>query len=105
MISICKVKNEKFSHKLPHPKMSEAELPLNSELKHLIHNSRFDPMPLGAMVKALSFEVDGPKFVSGASKEFLEKNGYYIFHFSSKEKILEYKKIEMNYLLGLLATL
>ena len=45
---------------------------------------------IGAMVKALSFEVDGPKSVTGTSKEFLEKNGYYIFHFSSQEKALEF---------------
>ena len=59
---------------------------------------------IGAMVKALSFEVDGPKSVTGTSKEFLEKNGYYIFHFSSQEKALEFKEALSSYLPGLLAT-
>jgi hypothetical protein len=31
------------------------------------------------MVKVLAFEVDGPQSVIGASREFLEKNGFYVF--------------------------
>lgn len=71
------------------------------DVKVAIHNR---DRKIGAMVKALSFEVDGPKSVSGASKEFLEQNGYYIFHFSSQEKASEFKEALANYLPGVLAT-
>ena len=71
------------------------------DVKVTIHNK---DRKIGAMVKALSFEVDGPKSVKGASKEFLEQNGYYIFHFSSEEKALEFKEAISSYLPGVLAT-
>ncbi len=36
---------------------------------------------IGAMAKALAVEVAGFQAVSGATKEFLEDNGFYIFNF------------------------
>ncbi len=58
---------------------------------------------VSAMVKALAFEVDGPKSVEGASKEFLEKNGHLVFHFRSEEKAQEFRDTVALYLPGLLA--
>ena len=71
------------------------------DVKVTIHNK---DRKIGAMVKALSFEVEGPKSVTGTSKEFLEQNGYYIFHFSSQETAMEFKEALAQYLPGLLAT-
>jgi hypothetical protein len=36
---------------------------------------------VGAMVKALAVEVSGFKAVSGTTKEYLNRNGHYVFHF------------------------
>jgi len=65
-----------------------------------IHNK---DRKIGAMVKALSFEVDGPKSVEGASKDFLEANGYLRFHFSTQEKATEFTDAVSTYLPQLLA--
>jgi hypothetical protein len=59
---------------------------------------------IGAMVKALAFEVDGPQSVIGASREFLEKNGFYVFHFSTDALAKEFSEAVTRYLPGLLAT-
>ncbi|MGH8589953.1 MAG: hypothetical protein ACREXX_11675 [Gammaproteobacteria bacterium] len=71
------------------------------DLKVTIHGK---DRKIGAMVKALAFEVDGPKSVTGASKEFLEKNGFYVFHFSSDSLAKEFSEAISRYLPGLLAT-
>jgi len=70
------------------------------DVKVTIHNK---DRKIGAMVKALSFEVEGPKSVTGTSKDFLDQNGYYIFHFSSEETALKFKDALARYLPGLLA--
>jgi len=71
------------------------------DVKVTIHNK---DRKIGAMVKALTFEVEGPKSVTGASKEFLEKNGFYIFHFSTQALASEFTDALSQYLPGLLAT-
>ncbi len=71
------------------------------DVKVTIHNK---DRKIGAMVKALAFEVGGPKSVTGTSKEFLEENGFYIFHFSSQEYAAEFMEALAQYLPGLLAT-
>lgn len=71
------------------------------DIKVTIHNR---DRKIGAMVKALAFEVEGPKSVTGASKEFLEQNGFYVFHFSSQEYASEFTEALARYLPGLLAT-
>ena len=58
---------------------------------------------ISAMVKALAFEIDGPKSVEGASKEFLEKNGHLVFYFRSDEKAREFRDAVALYLPGFLA--
>jgi hypothetical protein len=58
---------------------------------------------VGAMVKALAFEISGPSSVVGASKQFLEDNGYYIFHFPSEKAATEFREAVAHYLPGLLA--
>ncbi len=45
---------------------------------------------IGAMVKALAFEIDGPKSVKGSTKEVLETQGNYTFHFASNDKAKEF---------------
>ncbi len=58
---------------------------------------------IAAMVKALAFEVDGPKSVEGASKEFLETHGYLVFHFKSHEKADAFRDVLTMYLPRILA--
>ncbi len=58
---------------------------------------------VGAMVKALAFEISGPSSVVGTSKQFLEDNGYYIFHFPSEQSATEFREAVALYLPGLLA--
>lgn len=58
---------------------------------------------IGAMVKALAFEIAGPKSVVGASKDILEDKGYYTFHFPSEEPAKEFREAVALYLPGLLA--
>lgn len=58
---------------------------------------------VSAMVKALAFEVDGPKAVEGASKEFLKSHGYLTFHFQSDAKANEFREALSLYLPGFLA--
>ncbi len=65
-----------------------------------IHNK---DRKIGAMVKALAFEVGNKQAVVGASKEFLESHGYLIFHFSSTQKAQEFKDAVSTYLPSLLA--
>jgi hypothetical protein len=58
---------------------------------------------VGAMVKALAFEIGGPKSVEGAVKEFLEQHGHYVFHFRSSDDAREFQEAVGLYLPGLLA--
>lgn len=58
---------------------------------------------IGAMVKALAFEVGGPRAVEGASKEHLETNGYLVFHFHSIERAKEFSGALDLYLPGFFA--
>ncbi|MEE9912106.1 MAG: hypothetical protein K4571_10320 [Deltaproteobacteria bacterium] len=58
---------------------------------------------IGAMVKALAFEIGNKQAVVGASKEFLERNGYYVFHFNTTQKAQEFKDAVANYLPAFLA--
>lgn len=58
---------------------------------------------VSAMVKALAFEVDGPKAVEGASKDFLRSQGYLIFHFRTDDKAREFREALSLYLPGFLA--
>lgn len=69
------------------------------DVKIMIHaNDR----KVAAMVKALAFEVDGPKSVEGASKEFLAAHGHLVFHFRSLEKADEFRDALAMYLPGIL---
>lgn len=52
----------------------------------------------GALVKALAVEDAGFKSVSGARKDFLSSNGYYLFHFRRARQAEEFKKDVRNYL-------
>lgn len=45
---------------------------------------------LGAMAKALAFEVGNKNAVIGAKKDFLNQDGYYIFHFGMNEQAEEF---------------
>jgi hypothetical protein len=58
---------------------------------------------IAAMVKALAFEVDGPKSVEGATKEFLETHRYLVFHFKSHEKADAFRDALIMYLPGIFA--
>jgi hypothetical protein len=58
---------------------------------------------VSAMVKALAFEVDGPKAVEGASKDFLKSHGHLIFHFQTDAKANEFREALGLYLPGFLA--
>ncbi len=58
---------------------------------------------IGAMVKALAFEIDGPKSVKGSSKDILEAEGCYIFHFSNNDKAQRFLKVLSQHLPGYLA--
>ena len=59
---------------------------------------------IGAMVKALAFEISGPSSVVGTSKEFLESNGYYVFHFPSAEEAKEFEESLALYLPRIMAS-
>jgi hypothetical protein len=58
---------------------------------------------IGAMVKALAFEIGNKDAVVGTSKEFLAAKGYYIFHFNSSQKAQEFREAVSTYLPDLLA--
>lgn len=58
---------------------------------------------VGAMVKALAFKISGTSSVTGASKEFLEEHGYYIFHFPSQQEATRFREAVAKYLPGILA--
>lgn len=53
---------------------------------------------VGAMVKALAIEVSGFKAIKGATKEFLERDGYYLFNFPSTHRAEEFKDDVRGYL-------
>jgi hypothetical protein len=55
------------------------------------------------MVKALAFEVDGPKAVEGASKDFLKSHGHLVFHFQTDAKARAFREALGLYLPGFLA--
>lgn len=59
---------------------------------------------IGAMVKALAFEVANKKAVKGASKEFLKKNGYLFFHFETEKKAQKFIDTVATYLPDLFAS-
>lgn len=59
---------------------------------------------LGAMAKALAFEVGNKDAVVGAKKDFLNQHGYYIFHFSTNEQAKEFMSDIDIYLPKLLAS-
>ena len=59
------------------------------EVKISIYNK---DRKIGAMIKALAFEISNKSAVDGAKKEFLQEHGYYTFHFPSSEKAEEFKK-------------
>ena len=65
------------------------------EVKVQIH--KFD-RKIGAMVKALAVEVSGFQTVKGTTKEFLSKNGYYVFIFPTREKSDEFKESVKKYI-------
>ena len=50
------------------------------------------------MVKALAVEVAGFQAVSGATKDFLLINCYYLFHFPHAHQADEFKTAVRNYL-------
>ena len=52
---------------------------------------------VGAMVKALAVEVAGFQSVSGATKEFLEEHGYYVFTFPTDLYAFHFKKAVRKY--------
>ena len=59
---------------------------------------------LGAMAKALAFEVGNKNAVVGAKKDFLNQKGYYIFHFETDEQAKEFMADIDAYLPKLLAS-
>jgi hypothetical protein len=73
---------------------------MSIDLKVTIHEK---DRKVGAMVKALAFEISGPSSVVGASKEFLENHGYYIFHFTTENNAKEFREAVALYLPGILA--
>ena len=58
---------------------------------------------LGAMVKALAFEVDGPSSVAGATRDYLASNSLLSFKFRTPEKAKEFADSVAHYLPGFLA--
>ena len=58
---------------------------------------------VGAMVKALSFEVSGPSSVKGATTEFLRQHGHLVFRFPDEERALEFRQSIAQYFPGLVA--
>ena len=71
------------------------------DVKVNIHNK---DRKIGAMVKALAFEIAGPSSVVGTSKEYLEAHGYYVFHFPTVKKANEFKESLAMYLPALMAS-
>jgi hypothetical protein len=53
---------------------------------------------VGAMVKALAVEVSGYPAVKGATKEFLDRNGYYELTFPSEAKAAQFRAAVGAYL-------
>jgi len=58
---------------------------------------------LGAMVKALSWEVGGPSSVAGNSRAVLDATGFYTFKFVSEDKVNVFRTALAAYLPGYLA--
>lgn len=53
---------------------------------------------IGAMIKALAFEVDGPSSVKGTKQVVLQVEGYYTFHFSTEKKVESFKELLQMYI-------
>lgn len=53
---------------------------------------------LGAMVKALSFEIGGPNSVAGNSRAVLDATGFYIFNFVAEDKAAAFRTALTTYL-------
>ena len=53
---------------------------------------------VGAMVKALAVEVAGFQAVKGTTKDFLRKNGYYVFHFLHASQAEEFRRAVQDYI-------
>jgi hypothetical protein len=53
---------------------------------------------VGAMVKALAFDIAGGAVVSGCHKEFLFEHGYYIFHFPDEAKAKVFRQDLAKYI-------
>jgi len=51
---------------------------------------------LGAIVRALAVQVAGFQVVGGMNKEYLKRNGYYLFKFS-QEQFDRFKSLVNNY--------
>jgi len=58
---------------------------------------------LGAMVKALAFEIGGPSSVAGNVRAVLEATGSYTFKFVSEGKTEAFRAALSTYLPGYLA--
>lgn len=71
------------------------------DVKVAIHNK---DRKIGAMVKALAFEISNRDSVVGTSKEYLGVNGSYVFHFPSEGKAREFRESVAMYIPGLLAS-
>jgi len=65
------------------------------EVKVIIHGK---DRKVGAMVKALAFEIGNKYAVVGAKKEFLANTGYYVFHFDSPQRADEFRDAVATYL-------
>lgn len=63
-------------------------------VKVFIHSN--DNM-IGAMVKALSFEIGGPKSVAGNVRAVLDATSCYTFNFTSGEKAKEFRSALAKY--------
>lgn len=58
---------------------------------------------VGAMVKALSFEVAGTSSVKGAATDYLRRNGHLVFRFRDEERAAEFRRSVAQYFPGLIA--
>ena len=53
---------------------------------------------IGAMVKALSFEIGGPSSVAGNVRAILDATGFYTFKFASEDKAIAFRSALATYL-------
>lgn len=58
---------------------------------------------IGAMVKAISFEISGPSSVKGATTKFLNEHGFLTFHFPDENSAEQFRRAIVRYLPGLIA--